>query len=212
MTVVLITGAFTGIGRATALAFAKEGDQLVVSGRHGDTGAELVGEIRALGAEVEFICADVLRRSKVLRAACASTPWRRGRSRPRCSTASRAVARERQTSSTACRPSGRRRRKRSPTRSCSWPAMRLSHRAVHRRRWGQNCRVTATLFSAVWEDAKSCSGRRTADRLSQASKMEKAMDQPDFEVLVLEPALCRTRVPGTLNLIRGLNRWHGQRQ
>jgi hypothetical protein len=39
--------------------------------------------------------------------------------------------------------------------------------------------------------------------------MEKAMDQPDFEVLVLEPALCRTRVPGTLNLIRGLNRWHG---
>ena len=92
MTVVLITGALTGIGRATALAFAKEGDQLVVSGRHGDTGAELVGEIRALGAEVEFICADVLRRSKVLRAACASTPWRRGRSRPRCSTASRAVA------------------------------------------------------------------------------------------------------------------------
>jgi len=58
MTVVLITGALTGIGRATALAFAKEGDQLVVSGRHGDTGAELVGEIRALGAEVEFICAD----------------------------------------------------------------------------------------------------------------------------------------------------------
>ena len=42
MTVVLITGALTGIGRATALAFAKEGDQIVVSGRHGDTGAELI--------------------------------------------------------------------------------------------------------------------------------------------------------------------------
>ena len=59
MTVVLITGALTGIGRATALAFAKEGDQIVVSGRHGDTGAELVSELRSLGAEAEFICADV---------------------------------------------------------------------------------------------------------------------------------------------------------
>ena len=59
MTVVLITGALTGIGRATALAFAKEGDQIVVSGRHGDAGAELVGELRSLGGEAEFICADV---------------------------------------------------------------------------------------------------------------------------------------------------------
>jgi NAD(P)-dependent dehydrogenase (short-subunit alcohol dehydrogenase family) len=48
MTVVLITGALTGIGRATAVAFANEGDQIVVSGRHGDTGAELVGELRSL--------------------------------------------------------------------------------------------------------------------------------------------------------------------
>src|SRR5215475_5115778 len=56
MTVVLITGALTGIGRATALAFAKEGDQIVVSGRHRHTGAELVEELRSLGAEDEFIC------------------------------------------------------------------------------------------------------------------------------------------------------------
>ena len=40
MTVVLITGALTGIGRATALAFAREGDQIVVSGRHGEAGEE----------------------------------------------------------------------------------------------------------------------------------------------------------------------------
>jgi len=59
MTVVLTTGALTGIGRATALAFAREGDQIVVSGRHGETGEELAQELRAQGAEAEFICADV---------------------------------------------------------------------------------------------------------------------------------------------------------
>jgi NAD(P)-dependent dehydrogenase (short-subunit alcohol dehydrogenase family) len=57
--VVLITGALTGIGRATALAFAKEGADLVVSGRRDDAGQELVSELRALGAEAEFIRADV---------------------------------------------------------------------------------------------------------------------------------------------------------
>ena len=36
--VVLITGALTGIGRATALAFAREGARIVVSGRHDDEG------------------------------------------------------------------------------------------------------------------------------------------------------------------------------
>ncbi len=45
--VVLITGALTGIGRATALAFANEGAQVVVSGRHDDEGQKLVGEIHA---------------------------------------------------------------------------------------------------------------------------------------------------------------------
>jgi short chain dehydrogenase len=59
MTVVLITGALTGIGRATALAFAREGDQIVVSRRHGEAGEELAQELRAHGAEAEFICADV---------------------------------------------------------------------------------------------------------------------------------------------------------
>ena len=57
--VVLITGALTGIGRATALAFAHEGADVVVSGRRDDAGEALVSELRGLGAEAEFIRADV---------------------------------------------------------------------------------------------------------------------------------------------------------
>ncbi|HEX5460626.1 MAG TPA: glucose 1-dehydrogenase [Steroidobacteraceae bacterium] len=57
--VVLITGALTGIGRATALAFAKEGFRLVVSGRHDDKGQALAAELRTQGAEAEFVRADV---------------------------------------------------------------------------------------------------------------------------------------------------------
>src|SRR5260370_8871987 len=57
--VVLITGALTGIGRATALAFAKDGADLVVSGRRDDAGQKLVSELRALGAQAEFVRADV---------------------------------------------------------------------------------------------------------------------------------------------------------
>ena len=57
--VVLITGGLTGIGRATALAFAKEGAQVVVSGRSDEEGQKLVSEIRKAGAEAEFIRADV---------------------------------------------------------------------------------------------------------------------------------------------------------
>jgi NAD(P)-dependent dehydrogenase (short-subunit alcohol dehydrogenase family) len=57
--VVLITGALTGIGRATAFAFAREGARIVVSGRRNDVGVGLANELRTLGAEAEFIRADV---------------------------------------------------------------------------------------------------------------------------------------------------------
>src|SRR3954464_5708270 len=57
--VVLITGALTGIGRATALAFARDGASVVVSGRHDDAGQALAAELRNLGAEAEFVQADV---------------------------------------------------------------------------------------------------------------------------------------------------------
>ena len=57
--VVLITGALTGIGRATALAFANEDARLVVSGRHDEEGQKLVAELRERGAEAEFLRSDV---------------------------------------------------------------------------------------------------------------------------------------------------------
>ncbi|MDG0856252.1 SDR family NAD(P)-dependent oxidoreductase [Roseateles puraquae] len=58
-TVVLITGALTGIGRATALAFAREGAAVAVSGRRDEAGHALAAELRALGARAEYLRADV---------------------------------------------------------------------------------------------------------------------------------------------------------
>jgi NAD(P)-dependent dehydrogenase (short-subunit alcohol dehydrogenase family) len=63
--VVLITGALTGIGRATALAFAREGAQLVVSGRRKEEGQKLVAELRELGADAEFVQSDVRREAEI---------------------------------------------------------------------------------------------------------------------------------------------------
>ena len=57
--VVLITGALTGIGRATALAFANEGARVVISGRREEEGKKLLAELRKLGAEAEFVRSDV---------------------------------------------------------------------------------------------------------------------------------------------------------
>jgi NAD(P)-dependent dehydrogenase (short-subunit alcohol dehydrogenase family) len=63
--VVLITGALTGIGRATAVAFAHEGARLVVSGRREEEGNALAKELRGLGAEAEFVKADVRKEEEV---------------------------------------------------------------------------------------------------------------------------------------------------
>src|SRR6185312_5307040 len=57
--VILITGALTGIGRAAVVAFAKQGAKVVVSGRRDEPGNALAQELRSLGAEAEFINADV---------------------------------------------------------------------------------------------------------------------------------------------------------
>src|ERR1700747_1807074 len=63
--VVLITGGLTGIGRAAAVAFAKKGAKVVVSGRRDETGHELAKELRSLGSEAEFINADVRKEDDV---------------------------------------------------------------------------------------------------------------------------------------------------
>ena len=57
--VVLITGALTGIGRATAIAFAREGARVVISGRRDEVGQKLVAELREIGVEGEYWRADV---------------------------------------------------------------------------------------------------------------------------------------------------------
>jgi NAD(P)-dependent dehydrogenase (short-subunit alcohol dehydrogenase family) len=64
-TVVLITGALTGIGRAAALAFAREGHRIVAAGRHEEAGKELVSELRSLGTDAEFLRADVRHEDEV---------------------------------------------------------------------------------------------------------------------------------------------------
>jgi NAD(P)-dependent dehydrogenase (short-subunit alcohol dehydrogenase family) len=57
--VLLITGALTGIGRATAIIFAQEGARIVASGRRDPQGQELVAELQGLGAEAIFVRTDV---------------------------------------------------------------------------------------------------------------------------------------------------------
>lgn len=64
-TVVLITGALTGIGRATALAFAREGADVAVSGRRDEAGHALAAELRAQGVRAEYLRADVRREADV---------------------------------------------------------------------------------------------------------------------------------------------------
>ena len=55
----VITGSTSGIGRATAILFGQEGANVVVSGRRGELGEQVVGEIRAAGGTATYLRADI---------------------------------------------------------------------------------------------------------------------------------------------------------
>jgi NAD(P)-dependent dehydrogenase (short-subunit alcohol dehydrogenase family) len=55
----IVTGATSGMGRATALLFAREGASVLASGRDAERGASLVREIRDGGGRAEFVAGDV---------------------------------------------------------------------------------------------------------------------------------------------------------
>jgi NAD(P)-dependent dehydrogenase (short-subunit alcohol dehydrogenase family) len=63
---VLITGGTSGIGKATALAFAKEGANVVVSGRRVAEGEQVAQEITSTGGRALFVQADVAREDDII--------------------------------------------------------------------------------------------------------------------------------------------------
>jgi NAD(P)-dependent dehydrogenase (short-subunit alcohol dehydrogenase family) len=63
--VIIVTGATSGIGAATAVEAARQGARVVVAGRRADKGEEVVGRIRANGGHALFVRTDVLQEADI---------------------------------------------------------------------------------------------------------------------------------------------------
>jgi NAD(P)-dependent dehydrogenase (short-subunit alcohol dehydrogenase family) len=57
--IALVTGGTSGIGKATAIEFARAGAKVVLTGRREKEGAQVVTEIEKIGGEAAFVRADV---------------------------------------------------------------------------------------------------------------------------------------------------------
>ena len=63
--VVLVTGASSGIGKVTALEFAKEGAAVVIAARRAEESEQIVSQIKAAGGEAAFVPTDVTRHASI---------------------------------------------------------------------------------------------------------------------------------------------------
>jgi NAD(P)-dependent dehydrogenase (short-subunit alcohol dehydrogenase family) len=62
---VFVTGALTGIGRATVLAFVREGARVVFTGRRDDAGRAFEAELRRQGGDADYVKADMTREEQL---------------------------------------------------------------------------------------------------------------------------------------------------
>jgi NAD(P)-dependent dehydrogenase (short-subunit alcohol dehydrogenase family) len=63
--VALVTGGTSGIGKTTAIEFARAGAKVVLTGRREKEGAQVVAEIKKLGGDAGFVRADVAKDADV---------------------------------------------------------------------------------------------------------------------------------------------------